>query len=423
MKKTLLILLLVILIFPVTASTQSTSDLSAALRAPTTTQAVSDIWTMSATTISSTTLIDCKPGDIFSIRTGLRCNTTPVTPSSAAPVAVSNSGCVNLTTNLRQFDTDATTGGEVTKLQGFLYSKGYLSVMPTGYFGTMTRDAVTIFQNKKGLVPNPPAFVGPQTRAAIAADSCGTASATPVTSSSAPIDCKPGDVFSIRTGLRCVPLNTTGTFTNTSSSTATTSRPTATTTPITNAPPTVLPYMRILTIAPLTTVASTTRDVYMTWEAESMTTLDIALMNDTTNNVMVVASSTPNDGNQLVRLSSATIPDGTYSMMIYWPINRLAYAKSPLGTVSVSSKLITVNKYPSGSSTTTPSTNYASNEAAYAEYQATVQETQKEVEEAKKKVQNASTPAEKQSALQSLCEGWKFWINPGDCALITLTGV
>ena len=42
-------------------------------------------------------------------------------------------------------------GSEVTELQQALHDEGYLSVNPTGYYGTLTQDAVIRFQNDNGL--------------------------------------------------------------------------------------------------------------------------------------------------------------------------------------------------------------------------------------------------------------------------------
>jgi len=43
------------------------------------------------------------------------------------------------------------SGNDVHELQSFLYESGYLSVVPTGYFGVITADALRAFQKDKNL--------------------------------------------------------------------------------------------------------------------------------------------------------------------------------------------------------------------------------------------------------------------------------
>src|SRR3990167_9901043 len=81
------------------------------------------------------------------------------------------SQCVLLNFNLRYRSRDANTNGEVSTLQDFLQSQGYLNSEPTGYFGLMTQKAVKSFQSAKGISPT--GFVGPVTRAKIKATTCG----------------------------------------------------------------------------------------------------------------------------------------------------------------------------------------------------------------------------------------------------------
>lgn len=59
---------------------------------------------------------------------------------------------------------------EVTCLQAYLRANGYLNVLPTGYFGTLTRAAIQRFQAQKGIAVQGNAgfgIVGPRTRASI----------------------------------------------------------------------------------------------------------------------------------------------------------------------------------------------------------------------------------------------------------------
>ena len=80
--------------------------------------------------------------------------------------------CVGLTHGLYLGSRDSYwNNGEVTILQGFLQSHGYLSVSATGYFGPMTLRAVRNFQHDNGIAMT--GFVGVLTRAQIGA-LCGT---------------------------------------------------------------------------------------------------------------------------------------------------------------------------------------------------------------------------------------------------------
>ncbi|HEY4527283.1 MAG TPA: PKD domain-containing protein [Candidatus Paceibacterota bacterium] len=85
----------------------------------------------------------------------------------------SGSTCVALTYNLYADTTDATTNGEVTKLQNFLIAGGYMEGSATGFFGPITEKGVQKYQAGKGIVSSGSpdttgyGFVGPQTRAAM----------------------------------------------------------------------------------------------------------------------------------------------------------------------------------------------------------------------------------------------------------------
>jgi hypothetical protein len=99
---------------------------------------------------------------------------TVVSPAGAESPAVLEEGipaaCLSLTDTLRFGSTDATTGGEVTKLQN------YIGVVPaTGYFGPLTQAAVEQWQILNEIVmngtPDTTGFgvVGPRSRAVLAA--------------------------------------------------------------------------------------------------------------------------------------------------------------------------------------------------------------------------------------------------------------
>ncbi len=91
---------------------------------------------------------------------------------------------------------DSNSNGEVSILQDFLQSKGYLNSEPTGYFGLLTFQAVKSFQTANGLTAD--GSVGPITRAKINALMCGGPNITPVTPG-----CPIGAVYSSVTGQRC----------------------------------------------------------------------------------------------------------------------------------------------------------------------------------------------------------------------------
>ncbi len=87
--------------------------------------------------------------------------------------------CANLTHNLSYGKSDSATNGEVTTLQIFLHKNGYLTVSPTGYFASFTRQAVKEFQSASGL-NSIDGIVGPQTRASIFAMDCRDYTPPPV---------------------------------------------------------------------------------------------------------------------------------------------------------------------------------------------------------------------------------------------------
>jgi peptidoglycan hydrolase-like protein with peptidoglycan-binding domain len=93
---------------------------------------------------------------------------TPVAQEASMPVA-----CTSLTENLFFGLSDATSNGEVSKLQTFLQSQGDLTYnLQLGRFGVRTLRAVQQFQASQNIMTS--GFVGPKTRAAIQSVSCGT---------------------------------------------------------------------------------------------------------------------------------------------------------------------------------------------------------------------------------------------------------
>ncbi|PIZ87091.1 hypothetical protein COX93_02190 [Candidatus Nomurabacteria bacterium CG_4_10_14_0_2_um_filter_30_12] len=81
------------------------------------------------------------------------------------------SSCMILeNSNIRYKARDLNTNKEVSTLQDFLQSNGYLNSEQTGYFGLLTRKAVKSFQKANNISPT--GYVGPVTKAKIKALSC-----------------------------------------------------------------------------------------------------------------------------------------------------------------------------------------------------------------------------------------------------------
>jgi peptidoglycan hydrolase-like protein with peptidoglycan-binding domain len=89
-----------------------------------------------------------------------------------------SSECVVLVNNLRYKDRDFNKNGEVSTLQDFLQSKGYINNEPTGYFGILTFKGVKDFQRANNITPT--GYVGPVTRALIKKISCDGIASLPV---------------------------------------------------------------------------------------------------------------------------------------------------------------------------------------------------------------------------------------------------
>ncbi|MEI6553213.1 MAG: peptidoglycan-binding domain-containing protein [bacterium] len=105
------------------------------------------------------------------------------------------SDCAIITSDLHYGDRDSGISSNVSMLQDFLNSNGYLKAIPNGFFGKMTLSAVKRFQSDNGITPT--GVVGSFTRAKIQSIDCGgttttssqtsttqTAVATPTVSSS-----------------------------------------------------------------------------------------------------------------------------------------------------------------------------------------------------------------------------------------------
>ncbi|MFA5132330.1 MAG: peptidoglycan-binding protein [Candidatus Paceibacterota bacterium] len=90
----------------------------------------------------------------------------------AQAVPTTSSSCTDLSYNLGYGSNDGRTNGEVTKLQTFLSSLGYLKDKPNGYFGRSTFGALKSFQLSKGLTNS--GYAGQQTRGVIKKMTCGS---------------------------------------------------------------------------------------------------------------------------------------------------------------------------------------------------------------------------------------------------------
>ena len=88
--------------------------------------------------------------------------------------------CAIISQNLHYFSFDINGSNDVSILQDFLNTQGYLKSQPTGFFGSATRRAVIAFQNDNGLRATPPGYVGPATRAKIQEIDCKENSNTSV---------------------------------------------------------------------------------------------------------------------------------------------------------------------------------------------------------------------------------------------------
>jgi peptidoglycan hydrolase-like protein with peptidoglycan-binding domain len=97
--------------------------------------------------------------------------------ASAQTTGTSNPNCIVLTTDMTVGATDTITSGQVTVLQNFLQSRGFLNVKPGtafGTFGSQTQRAVQAFQKNNGIIAT--GYVGPLTRANIQTISCAIGS-------------------------------------------------------------------------------------------------------------------------------------------------------------------------------------------------------------------------------------------------------
>jgi peptidoglycan hydrolase-like protein with peptidoglycan-binding domain len=92
-----------------------------------------------------------------------------VSTSSSSTSYTSTVQCTNIIYGLVKGSSDVYKKGEVTKLQNFLFAKGFLTALPNGYFGNETKNAVKKYQISKGLSPT--GTVGSWTKKSIKVDS------------------------------------------------------------------------------------------------------------------------------------------------------------------------------------------------------------------------------------------------------------
>jgi peptidoglycan hydrolase-like protein with peptidoglycan-binding domain len=134
-----------------------------------------------------------------------------------------DSTCVTIVNNLRYKSTDVKTDGEVSVLQDFLQTSGYLNSNPVGFFGLMTTKAVKKFQQENNISPT--GYVGPITREKIKNQTCsGVITQNPIptpptyipvtpTSSSSVIISAPANLASETTNLQACTSNMPHVFT------------------------------------------------------------------------------------------------------------------------------------------------------------------------------------------------------------------
>ena len=95
--------------------------------------------------------------------------TTPATSSGTTASASSDAGSVAAPTvdqvSTLPFLSVGKTGDAVLTLQSYLYANKLLPVAPTGYYGMMTKAAVTEFQKQNGV--DAIGVFGPKTRTAL----------------------------------------------------------------------------------------------------------------------------------------------------------------------------------------------------------------------------------------------------------------
>ncbi len=130
------------------------------------------------TTLGSTSVLltGLKPATQYTIAwkipNTIACVTTPC-PGNGYEGATTTFATTNMSTVFTRNMAIGARGTDVTALQVFLNSKGYLTVSPTGYYGVMTRAAVSMYQTKDMQIVAT-GTVGPLTRASLNAGAAVT---------------------------------------------------------------------------------------------------------------------------------------------------------------------------------------------------------------------------------------------------------
>ncbi|MBU6323306.1 MAG: peptidoglycan-binding protein [Patescibacteria group bacterium] len=96
---------------------------------------------------------------------GSVCATIPVTVAAASVTPPEPPSAASGGYTFTEYLSPGKQDAEVTELQKMLAAEGYLTVAPTGYYGTLTENAVLAFQKAKGITQL--GVVGPATRAAL----------------------------------------------------------------------------------------------------------------------------------------------------------------------------------------------------------------------------------------------------------------
>ncbi|MES2437301.1 MAG: peptidoglycan-binding domain-containing protein [Patescibacteria group bacterium] len=110
------------------------------------------------------------------------------------------------TTSFARNLTVGSRGADVTELQTILSTKGYLSVAPTGYFGSLTKAALAAWQASVNISPAA-GYFGPITRAYIATMGTGSTGGTTTPTPG----CATGAIYNSMTGALCSTGGTTST--------------------------------------------------------------------------------------------------------------------------------------------------------------------------------------------------------------------
>ena len=129
------------------------------------------------TSVATPVPADCT-GALYSVSTGLVCpaytvntnsttntNTTPATSTSSTSTITSTPATTASSYRFTEYLKLGSKGTEVTELQKKLKKLGYFNAIATGYFGTVTQNAVKAFQKAKGI--SQVGTVGPITRTAL----------------------------------------------------------------------------------------------------------------------------------------------------------------------------------------------------------------------------------------------------------------